>query len=103
MFLSLHQTIRITALADNEPEIDETYSIFLQTPIGPIANGSSLIDDESVAMITIPANQNPYGTFELYAPNRLERIQTLKVEYIKLFPILKLVSHLCPLKRMSVQ
>ena len=64
----------ITAVADTEPEIDETYSLSLQTPIG--ANGSSLADDESVAMITILANQNPYGTFELYAQNRLEMIET---------------------------
>uniref|UniRef100_A0A1X7VF86 Staphylococcus aureus surface protein A n=3 Tax=Amphimedon queenslandica TaxID=400682 RepID=A0A1X7VF86_AMPQE len=103
------QVIRITAVADTEPEIDETYSIFLETPISPIANGSSLIDDESVAMITIPANQNPYGTFELYAPNSLsslsveEDVGTVRLELRRTTPSFNdIIVHIATLSDSSM-
>ena len=55
----------LTAVADNDPELDETYSITLGTP----SNGGRLDDANFTAMITILANQDPYGVFELYIAN----------------------------------
>lgn len=58
----------LTAVADSDPELNETYSVYLQSPIG---GASRLSDEDTVAMVTILANQNPYGTFELFAPSGL--------------------------------
>ena len=55
----------LTAVADNDPELDETYSVTLGTP----SNGGQLDDANFTAMVTILANQDPYGVFELYIAN----------------------------------
>ena len=59
------QTIMLTAVADTDPELDETYSVTL----GNASNGGQLDNASSTAMITILANQGPYGVFELYIAN----------------------------------
>ena len=55
----------LTAEADIYPELDETFSVTLETP----SNGGRLDNASSTAMITILANQDPYGVFELYIAN----------------------------------
>ena len=55
------QMIELTALADDIPELNETYYVQLTEVIG----GGRLTPFDTTANITILANQNPYGVFEL--------------------------------------
>jgi len=51
----------LTALSDDIPELNETYYVQLTEVIG----GGRLASFDTIANITILANQNPYGVFEL--------------------------------------
>lgn len=53
--------LELTALPDGVPELNETYEIQLTEVIG----GGRLASSDTVADVTILANQNPYGVFEL--------------------------------------
>ena len=53
--------LELTALLDDIPELNETYYVQLTEVIG----GGRLASFNTVANVTILANQNPYGVFEL--------------------------------------
>ena len=53
--------LELTALPDDIPELNETYYVQLTEVIG----GGRLTSFDTVANVTILANQNPYGVFEL--------------------------------------
>ena len=53
--------LELTALLDNIPELNETYYVLLTEVI----DGGRLASLDTVANVTILANQNPYGVFEL--------------------------------------
>lgn len=53
--------LELTALLDDIPELNETYYVQLTEVIG----GGRLASSNTTANITILANQNPYGVFEL--------------------------------------
>lgn len=59
----LLQVVQLTALPDDVPELNETYYVQLTEVTG----GGRLASDNTVANVTILANQNPYGVFELFA------------------------------------
>lgn len=53
--------LELTALLDDIPELNETYYVQLTEVIGD----GRLASDNTTANVTILANQNPYGVFEL--------------------------------------
>ena len=53
--------LELTALMDDIPELNETYYVQLTEVIG----GGRLDSLNTIANVTILANQNPYGVFEL--------------------------------------
>ena len=55
------QVLELTALLDDIAELNETYYVHLTEVIG----GGRLASDNTTANVTILANQNPYGVFEL--------------------------------------
>ena len=59
---SFQLTITVTAVFDTNPELNETYSISLEDPIG----GGRISDENTIALITILSNQDPFGVVELY-------------------------------------
>lgn len=60
ILLFLYQTITLTAVADSDPELNETFSVHLGTPSAGRLSGS-----DSIASITILSNQDPYGVLTL--------------------------------------
>lgn len=53
--------LELTALSDDIPELNETYYVQLTEVIG----GGQLAPFDTIVNVTILANQNPYGVFEL--------------------------------------
>lgn len=64
------QILQITAVMDDIPELNETYTITL---LDPDALGD-LSDTNSSALITILANQNPHGLLELFPIDRYDSV-----------------------------
>ena len=64
--ISNKQILQITAVRDDIPELDETYTVTLLDPdiFGDLSNVNA------TASITILANQNPYGFLEIFPIDR---------------------------------
>ena len=56
----------MTAVRDDTPELDETYTVFLLDPdtIGDLS------DINHSANVTVLANQNPHGLLEIFPVDR---------------------------------
>ncbi|XP_063820072.1 adhesion G-protein coupled receptor V1 [Pseudophryne corroboree] len=57
------RTLLLEIMADNVPEIDETFVIQLTR-----ASSGGTIGPEGIAKVIVPANDNPYGTIFFYQP-----------------------------------
>ena len=71
MFMLIYnsaQIIEVTAVRDDIPELDETYTVSLLDPdtFGDVS------DINPSANVTILANQNPYGLLEIYPADRYD-------------------------------
>lgn len=55
------QSIMLTAVRDGSPELDESFTVRLEEPIG----GGTLNISQAIAVVTILENQDPFGVFQI--------------------------------------
>lgn len=75
----LPQSIMLTAVRDNSPELNETFIVRLGDPVG----GGSLNNSQVAAEVTILENQDPFGVLQIITSDRLAHELACRDYYYK--------------------